>query len=82
MAGRWFSPGTPVSPTDKSGDHDIAEILLKMALNTIFLTFLKELGIKTNIIFIGNIVEFQEKTFISHHCHHCKHFICVFTVYC
>ena len=29
-----FSPGTPVSSTTKTGRHDIAEILLKMALNT------------------------------------------------
>jgi hypothetical protein len=32
--GRWFSPGTPVSSTTKTGRHDIAEILLKMALST------------------------------------------------
>jgi hypothetical protein len=32
--GRWFSPGTPVSFTTKTGRHDIAEILLKVALNT------------------------------------------------
>jgi hypothetical protein len=30
--GRWFSPGTPASPTTKTGCHDIAEILLKVAL--------------------------------------------------
>jgi hypothetical protein len=33
--GRWFSPGTPASSTTKAGRHDIAEILLKVALNTI-----------------------------------------------
>ena len=33
--GRWFSPGTPASSTTKTGHHDIAEILLKVALNTI-----------------------------------------------
>ena len=33
--GRLFSPGTPASSTTKSGRHDIAEILLKVALNTI-----------------------------------------------
>jgi len=27
--GRWFSPGTPVSSTDKTHRHDIAEILMK-----------------------------------------------------
>ena len=32
---RWFSPGTPASSTTKTGHHDIAEILLKVALNTI-----------------------------------------------
>ena len=30
--GRWFSLGTPVSSTTKTGRHDIAEILLKVAL--------------------------------------------------
>ena len=33
--GRWFSPGTPVSSTTANGRHDIAEILLNVALNTI-----------------------------------------------
>jgi hypothetical protein len=33
--GRWFSPGTPVSSTNKTDHHNIAEILLKVALNTI-----------------------------------------------
>jgi hypothetical protein len=32
--GRYFSPGTPASSTTKTGRHDIAEILLKVALNT------------------------------------------------
>jgi hypothetical protein len=32
--GQWFSPGTPASSTTKTGRHDIAEILLKVALNT------------------------------------------------
>jgi hypothetical protein len=33
--GRWFSPGTPASSTTKTGRHDIAEILLKVGINTI-----------------------------------------------
>jgi hypothetical protein len=33
--GRWFSSGTPASSTTKNGRHDIAEILLKVALNII-----------------------------------------------
>jgi hypothetical protein len=32
--GQWFSPGTPASSTTKTGRNDIAEILLKVALNT------------------------------------------------
>jgi hypothetical protein len=32
--GRWFSPGIPSSSTTKTGRHDIAEILLKVALST------------------------------------------------
>jgi len=31
---RWFSPGSPASSTTKTGLHEIAEILLKVALNT------------------------------------------------
>ena len=33
--GQWFFPGTPASSTTKTGRHDVAEILLKVALNTI-----------------------------------------------
>ena len=33
--GQWFSPCTPVSSTNKTDCHDITEILLKVALNTI-----------------------------------------------
>jgi len=33
--GRWFSPGTPAYSSTKTGRHDMIEILLKVALNTI-----------------------------------------------
>ena len=36
--GRWFSPGTPVSSTNRTNRHDIAEILMKVALSIISLT--------------------------------------------
>jgi hypothetical protein len=36
---QWFSPGTPVSSINKTDRHDIAEMLLKVALNTITLIF-------------------------------------------
>jgi hypothetical protein len=35
---RWSSPGTTVSFTNKTDSHDITEILLKVALNTITTT--------------------------------------------
>ena len=34
-AGQWFSLGNPVSSTNKTDLHDILEILLKVALNTL-----------------------------------------------
>jgi hypothetical protein len=36
--GLWFSPGTPVSSTNKTDCHDITEILLNGALSAITLT--------------------------------------------
>ena len=35
MTGRWFSPGTPDSFTNKTDRHDITEILLKVKLSNI-----------------------------------------------
>ena len=37
-AGLWFSPGIPVSSSNKTDRHDITDILLKVALNTNTLT--------------------------------------------
>ena len=42
------SPGTPASSTTKTGHHDIAEILLKVALNTINQNQIEQLGEGTN----------------------------------
>ena len=39
-AGRWFSLGTPISPTNKTDRHDITEILLNVVLNTINLNLI------------------------------------------
>ena len=35
VAGCWFSPGPPVSSTNKTDRYDITEILLKVAFSTI-----------------------------------------------
>ena len=40
--GRWFSPASPVSSSNTTDRHDIAEILLKVALNTIKQTFVEQ----------------------------------------
>ena len=40
-AGLWFSPVTPVSSTNKTDRHDMTEIVLKVALNTITLNLLR-----------------------------------------
>ena len=47
--GRWFSPSTPASSTTKTGRHEIVEILLKVALNTIN-------QIKSNQIFFNLVI--------------------------
>jgi hypothetical protein len=39
-AGQWFSLGPSVSSTNKTDHHDIAENLLKVALNTISLKYI------------------------------------------
>ena len=49
MAGRWFSPGTTVSSTNKTDRHDITEILLKVVLNTKTLTFITK---SNNFIYV------------------------------
>jgi hypothetical protein len=33
--GRWFSPGTPASSTNKTDHHKMTEILLKVVKHTI-----------------------------------------------
>jgi hypothetical protein len=39
----WFSPDTPLSFTNKTDRHDIAEILLKVALSTNTLTLTQDI---------------------------------------
>ena len=78
--GRWFSSCTPVSSTNKTDRHDITEILLKAALNTIKQTnnqYLWHLVWELN----PTVLEFDvwvDKWFLlprrnsnSYHCHWC-----------
>jgi hypothetical protein len=46
---QWFSPGTPVSSTNKTDCHNVTEILLKVVLNTITLT--SRLKIRCQIVY-------------------------------
>jgi len=48
VTGQWFSPGTPVSFTNLTDGHNIAEILLKVTLNTIAQT--PRVGGKTSLL--------------------------------
>jgi hypothetical protein len=56
-AGRWFSWETPVSSTNKTDRHDIAEILLTMVPNTIALA-LKQIN-DVLILYFRNGVALQ-----------------------
>jgi hypothetical protein len=58
--GRWFSPGTPISSTTKTGRHDIAEILLKVALNRINKSINLSNGVKIRFFFM-KLILFQRK---------------------
>jgi hypothetical protein len=51
----WFSPCTPVSSTNKTDRHDITEILLKVALNTI-----------NQPPFLINVIIIRMKVLLSH----------------
>jgi hypothetical protein len=61
VSGQWFSPGTPVSLTNKTDRHDIAEILLKVALIIIeptnqFRSYVSDMAKLSEIDFIFNSV--------------------------
>ena len=47
--GRWFTPNTPTSSTTKTGRHDIAELLLKVALK-------HQKSIKIRIKFVEDVL--------------------------
>jgi hypothetical protein len=53
---RWFSPGTPVSSTNKTDRHDMTEILLKVALNTIHLAITLQ-----NVLMLFTYVDIFER---------------------
>jgi hypothetical protein len=69
---RWSSLGTQVSSTNKTDRHDITEILLKVALNTIilkvrmwYIMFISDIGCVYLSRFIF-VVSFQMKLLIEY----------------
>ena len=57
--GRWFSPDTPVSTTNKTDHQDTTEILLKVALNTIMLS----LSLSLNYLRQSNNNKYSQRMF-------------------
>ena len=56
----WFSLGTPVSTINRTDGHDIDEILLKVALNTIILTLnlsLEKITVTSHLYSIEDITD-------------------------
>ena len=49
-ADQWFSLGTPVSSANKAECHDIAEILLKVPLNTITITAADSQNVQSDLL--------------------------------
>ena len=56
--GRWFSPRPPVSSANKTDRHNITEILLKVALNTIkkIRCISKTRVYRVTLVFLGMLV--------------------------
>ena len=44
MTGLWFSPGTPVSSTNKTDRHEITEILLKVEFTELSFALTKDVS--------------------------------------
>jgi trehalose/maltose hydrolase-like predicted phosphorylase len=54
--GRWISLGTPASSTTKTGRHDVAEILLKMVLNTKYQNIVASDQLTTASLFLKAVI--------------------------
>ena len=59
--GRWSSPSTPVSSTNKTDRHDIPDILLKVALNTITINVTQFIKVYTSC----NILQWIKCTYMK-----------------
>jgi hypothetical protein len=55
----WYSPGTSASSTTKTGRHDIAEILIKVALIIIILCLPKAIQLIDTLQFFAKLIKNQ-----------------------
>ena len=62
MTSRWFFPGSPISSIKRTSLHDIAELLLKVALNTIKPN---QTNLKSNRIWPTELVVSKLRAFID-----------------
>ena len=60
--GRWFFAGTLVSSTNKTDRHDMAEILLKVALNTITVTIITTASSHVNGFSTSSYIDVPQAT--------------------
>jgi hypothetical protein len=65
---RWFPPGIPASSTTKTGRHDIAEIMLKVALITINQSINQRRPMKTHL---SAAFRFGADALVQYHKHLC-----------
>ena len=56
LTGQWFSPGPPVSSTNKTNRNDITEILWKVALDSIELTNLSPTFLSTDLNIVQTVI--------------------------
>jgi hypothetical protein len=49
VTGQWFSPGPPISSTNKTDGHSVTEIVLKVVLKTIKQAYKKLIKLTINI---------------------------------
>jgi hypothetical protein len=56
----WFSSGRPVSSTNKTDRHDITELLLKVALNTIKQKIIRQMFVQLSN-FTCILLKFEEE---------------------
>ena len=68
VAGRWFSPGTPTSSTNKTDCHNITEILSKVVFNTITTVT----TLKTRIILFMQVLKISSRAIMGDNFNNCK----------